>query len=71
MHEQWSLLLVDLIGVGAVVAALAYGMFFRGIFAKWSDLTISDPDSLSSFNRLCLFSNGPWWEASHSLGSRC
>ena len=26
---QWSLLLVDLIGAGAVVVALAYGIFFR------------------------------------------
>jgi hypothetical protein len=26
---QWSLLLVDLVGVGAVVVALAYGIFFR------------------------------------------
>ena len=42
MHGQWSLLLVDLVGVGAVVAALAYGISFGGIFAKWSDLTISD-----------------------------
>jgi hypothetical protein len=26
---EWSLLLFDLIGAGAVVVALAYGIFFR------------------------------------------
>jgi hypothetical protein len=38
MHGQWSLLLVDLIGVGAVVAALAYGILFRGHIRKMERL---------------------------------
>ena len=51
---QWSLLLVDLIGAGAVVVALAYGISsFGNIFAKWSDLTISD-QTCSRFNRLAI-----------------
>jgi hypothetical protein len=28
-NGQWSLLLFDLIGAGAVVVAFAYGIFFR------------------------------------------
>ena len=35
---QWSLLLVDLIGAGAVVVALAYGIFFRGHIRKMERL---------------------------------
>ena len=51
-----SLLLVDLIGAGAVVVALAYGIFFRRHIRKWSNLTISDQTRSRIFNRLCLFS---------------
>ena len=35
---QWSLLLVDLIGAGAVVVALAYGIFFRRHIRKSGQL---------------------------------
>ena len=35
---QWSLFLVDLIGAGAVVVALAYGIFFRRHIRKMEQL---------------------------------
>jgi hypothetical protein len=35
---QWSLLLVDLIGAGAVVVALAYGIFVRRYIRKMEQL---------------------------------
>ena len=56
---QWSLLLVDLIGAGAVVVALAYGISFGGTFAKWSNLTISD-QTRSPFQLAVSLLNGPW-----------
>ena len=35
---QWSLLLLDLIGGGAVVVALAYGLLFRHILREMKRL---------------------------------